>query len=202
MFDSLFGGGSDPAEEFAKSMAGYEEMLLGYYQPFMDQTFSQLGNLEQQYSMLLSNPGALYDMMAMGFSASPGYQYQVDQSMNAANSAAAAGGMAGTNAHQTTAMTQANNLANQDFNNYMSQMTNLYSKGLSGTENLHQMNYKTGYSASTDMARYIAELMQAEAGIAAQQAQAESDFWGQLTGMGLGYAIGGPIGMGIGGSLF
>ena len=206
MFDSLFGGGDDPSKEFAKAMEGYEEMLLGYYQPFMDQTFSQLPTLEQQYSMLLTNPNAIYDMLAMDFEASPGYEYQYNSAMNAQNQAAAAGGQLGGSQHQSYAAQEANALASQDFDKYMQSMMGLYGQGLSGTESLHQMNYKTGYSASSDMARYMAELMQAEAAIAAQQAQADSNFWGQAIGMGAGYLIGGPVGgaMGaeLGGSLF
>lgn len=201
MFDSLFGGGESAEDAFNDAMVGYEDMLLGYYQPFMDQTFSQLPMLEQQYAMLLTNPNAIYDMMGAGYESSPGYQYQMDQAMYGANSAASAGGMLGTPSHQTTAMTQANNIAAQDFDNYMTNMMSLYTQGLTGTSALHNLNYSTGYNASTDMARYMSDLQMAQAQMASKDAQAESDFWGEIMGIGLtmaGGALFGPAGAAAG----
>lgn len=197
MFDSLFGGGESAEDAFNDAMVGYEDMLLGYYQPFMDQTFSQLPMLEQQYAMLLTNPNAIWDMMGAGYESSPGYQYQMDQAMYGANSAASAGGMLGTPSHQTTAMTQANNIAAQDFDNYMTNMMSLYTQGLTGTSSLHNLNYTTGYKASTDMAGYMSDLQMAQAQMASKDAQAESDFWGEMMGIGLtvaGGALFGPAG--------
>jgi hypothetical protein len=123
-----------------------------YYDPYVQAGQNAMPTLEEQYQMLLSNPDALYSMLGRGYEQSPGYQFQLDQGLNAGNQAMAAGGMLGTPAHQQQNMGYAQGLANQDYNNYMSQMLGMYGQGLAGTQGM----FDTGYNASTGLAGNLA----------------------------------------------
>lgn len=177
IWDSIFGG-SDPYDEAAEYLDKIEPMLRGIYDPYVDYGMRAMPTLEEQYAMLLSDPGALYSMMGQGFESSPGYQFQLDQAMNAANQSAAAGGMAGTPAHQQQAMGYAQGLAGQDYQNYMNQMMNLYGRGLSGTEGQLQ----TGYGAGNQLASGLSGLYGSQANLASSQAAAQNKQLASLLG--------------------
>jgi len=129
-------------------LSGMGQQSLPYYQPYMQAGAAALPALMGQYSQLMTNPGSVNQMLGSGFEQSPGYQFQYDQAMNAANSAAAAGGMAGSPAAQQNASTVAQQMANQDYYNYLKNVTGLYGAGLSGMGNINQMGYQanTGYA--------------------------------------------------------
>jgi hypothetical protein len=149
--------------------------------------------MEEQMMMLLYSPDAINQMMGATYEQSPGYDYQMQESMNAANSAAAAGGMLGTPSHQNTAMTQSQDIANQDYWQYVNHLTDLYSKGLGIGGDINQM----GYDASSKMAQDLSRFMAAQTGLTAQagayDAQSSNAMWSAL-GAGLGFAFGGPAG--------
>jgi hypothetical protein len=111
---------------------------------------------------------------AKGFQQSPGYQFNMNQNMNASNQAAAAGGFLGSSGHQQDSANRASNLANQDYYNYLGNALNMYNTGLQGTSGINQM----GYNASNELANSLANVMMAQAGMAykgqenANQAQA------------------------------
>lgn len=87
----------------------------------------------------LNGSGAASTAMS-GFQASPGYQYQVTQGLRAVDAGAAAAGMTRSGATLKAEQTLGNNLANQDFGNYMSRLSTLAGQGLNGA----------GLQASTD----------------------------------------------------
>lgn len=78
---------------------------------------------------------------AMGnFTASPGYQYSVDQGLRAVDAGASAKGMLRSGATLKAEQELGNNLANQDFGNYISRLNSLSNYGITAA----------GGQASTD----------------------------------------------------
>jgi len=99
------------------------------------------------------------------------------------------GGMLGTGAHQYNAVNMTNNLANQDYYNYMDRTIGLYNQGLAGQQDINHM----GYGASDQLAQSLgANLMNqgnmAYAGVQNQN-QANADRYNRDMGM-LGGAAG------------
>lgn len=123
-----------------------------YYDPYVQWGQETMPGLQEQYSMLMNDPAAQWAMMGQGFQQSPGYQFQVDQAMQGSNNAMAAGGMLGTPAHQQQNMNYANQIANQDYYNYMGNVGGLFNQGLQGTQGM----FDTGYNASMGLAGNLA----------------------------------------------
>jgi hypothetical protein len=203
MFDSLFGGSQTNPYDEALDLYSYEDMenmLNEYYGPWREAGLRALPTMEEQMMMLLYSPDAINQMMGSTYEASPGYDYQMEQSMNAANSAAAAGGMLGTPTHQQNAMEQSQQIANQDYWEYVDHLTELYYKGLGIGSDINKM----GYNASDKMAQDLSRFMAAQTGLTAQSAnwenQSSSAFWSAL-GAGAGFALGGPGGAAAGGAI-
>lgn len=171
MFSSLFGGGSNPYEEALDlySLEDMESMLSEYYGPWREAGLRALPTMEEQMMMLLYSPEVINQMMGETYEASPGYEYQMEQSMNAANQAAAAGGMLGTPSHQTTAMTQSQNIANQDYWQYVNHLTDLYTKGLGIGSDINQMGYNASSAIASDLARFMGTQMSLTAQAGAHQ---------------------------------
>lgn len=180
---SLMGGNAknpySSAEGFYNQIPG---KLHEGYDPYINAGRGAMGDLQGQYGQLINDPNAMYAKFAKNYQQSPGYQWQLGQGMNAAGNAAAAGGMAGSPQHQQQAATMAEGLANQDFQNYMNQITGMYGRGLTGLEGINQM----GYGASTGLADSLANhlAMQGQTAFAGQAAQnkAKGDMWGNLIG--------------------
>lgn len=223
---SLFGGKggfdmssmTNPANAASNFYGQIPGAAGGYYQPYIGAGKTALNTLMDQYGQLTSNPGAVYGRLGEGFQQSPGYQWQQDQALGAANRAASASGMIGTPAAQQAAATTASQLANQDFNNYMNRVGGMYNTGLQGYGNINQM----GYNASDAMANMLANSLASQGQLAYQGAdtqnqmnmlqqlmdqQGKTNMW---TGIGggisallplLGGAMGGPAGAGFGGIL-
>lgn len=181
---SWFGGKSaDPYGAASPYLAQSEEMYKQYYSPYTDLGTRTMSTLEDQYSRLLSDPASQWALLGQGFQASPGYDWQMQQAMNAANMSAAAGGMAGTPAHQQQSMQMATDLANQDYYNYMNNMMGLYGQGLSGTQGL----FNTGYGATQSLADALGGVYGSKANLgyaseASKQQQAGSLVGGLLGG--------------------
>lgn len=160
-----------------------------YYQPYMDAGKSAMGTLQNEYGTMINDPSAINAKLGAGYKESPGYQFKLHQALSAGDNAAAAGGMAGSPLHQQANETTANDIASQDFNDYMSRMLGIYQGGIKGDEGLNTM----GFNASNDMATNIGNSFNNEArlkymGTGAEneynQAQAKSnaDMWGNLAG--------------------
>lgn len=156
--------------------------ITPYYQPYINAGNQALSTLMKQYQTLLSNPDAIMKLAGSGFQSSPGYQYQYNQGMNAANQAAASGGMLGTPYHQQDAANMASNLANQDYYNYLNHALGLYNTGLSGEQGINEM----GFKASDSLASGLASNLSNEAGLAYQgqmnNNQHSSDMWHTILG--------------------
>jgi hypothetical protein len=180
----LFGGGSNPADAAQPYLNQIPSTITPYYQPYIDAGQQALPTLMGQYNQLISNPAALMNQMGSSFSASPGYQYNVTQATNAANQAAAAGGMVGSPMEQQQLSTTVSGLANQDYYNYLNHVLGLYGQGMSGMSGINTM----GYGASDELAKSLANALMSQANLAysgqAAQNQAQGGMVGGLIGMG------------------
>lgn len=195
--DSLFGGGKNPAD----AAMPYIEQIPGktkqYYEPFYEAGKNALPLLQDQYTNLLNNPGDKLNNIGTNYSQSPGLKFAIEQAMQGANHAAAAGGMAGSPAHEQQNIGLATNLANQDYYKWLDSATNLYSQGLHGQEGL----VRGGQQAGSSMADMIAQAMAQQADLAFRGQQEKnsqnSSLWngiGKIGGAGIGALVGGPWG--------
>lgn len=126
-----------------------------YYQPFMDSGKNQLANLTGQYGQQTSDPASVYNKFAAGYQESPGYQFKLQQALNAEGNAQARGGMLGTLQDQQYAGQIGHDYANQDFEDYMNRITGIYGQGQAGQQTLESQ----GYGANTDYAQMLAQLL-------------------------------------------
>ena len=150
-FSMFGGGGNDPYKDASKYYNQIPGTITPHFQPYIDAGKGALGQLQGQYGNLINDPGSIYNKLGAGYKESPGFQFQMNQGLGAINNAAAAGGLQGAPQHQQQAGQLANNLANQDFNNYLGNMMGLYGKGLSGMGDINQM----GYGASTGLGQLL-----------------------------------------------
>lgn len=168
----------NPAEEAMKYASTLGEAVAPYFDPYIEAGLGALDILYDEYGNLITDPNQIYNKLAAGFEASPGYEYNYNQAMNASNSAAAAGGMLGSPAHTQQSQEMATQLANQDYYNYLDRMMSLYSTGLGGMGEINQM----GYGASNQMAAYMAQQIMAEAYLAAMAAKFQNAQTGSMLG--------------------
>lgn len=178
---SLFGGmGNDPYKDASKYYNQIPGTITPHFQPYIDAGKNALGQLQGQYGNLINDPGSIYNKLGSGYQQSPGFQFQLGQGLGAINNAAAAGGLQGAPQHQQQAGQLANNLANQDFNNYLGNMMGLYGKGLSGMGDINQM----GYGASTGLAQLLASNLMNQGNMAlsggAARNQSQGAGWGNI----------------------
>ncbi len=138
----------------------------GYVSPY-NQTGQSANSL---LAMMMSNPQQFQNQ----FQASPGYQYNLQQQQGAINnSAAAKGGLGGGN----TLMALQNNasgLANQDYQNYISNLMGLQQTGLSAGNTQAQLGQNYGQSYANN----LVNIGNAEAGAKVASTQA---LWGGIT---------------------
>jgi hypothetical protein len=137
---------ANSAMPYLNQVPGMLQSTLGPYNQFGQFAGGQLQN---QIGQLLNNPTALMKMLGGGFQQSPGYQFSVDQATNAANRAAAAGGMAGSPAEQQALAGAVTGLANQDYQNYLNSIMGLYGQGLGAAQNM----FGTGAGAANQIAQ-------------------------------------------------
>lgn len=178
----MFGGGGNPYD----AASGYLNQIPGatrpYFQPYMDAGQKALGQLTGEYGGLINDPNAKLNAIGKGYQKSPGFDFQMNQGMQAANNAAAAGGMLGSPQHQQNAQNVAQGIANQDYYNYLNHALGLYGTGLSGMSGINQM----GYGANDQMAKIMADMLSQQGQMAfagqAAQNQNEGQMWGNIMG--------------------
>ncbi len=201
---SLFSNFQNPAEGASDIIGQIPGRISPYYQPYMNAGQQMLPQLQQQYGGLMNDPGGRLNQIGQGFHQSPGFKFALDQALQGAGHAAAAGGMAGTPQHEYQNMEIASQLGNQDYYNWLGGATGLYGAGLQGGNNLAHM----GYDASNSMASQIAQAMAAQAKLEYEGQNAENQHsgggWGSLLGgrgTVAGSVFGGPLGGMAGGAL-
>lgn len=211
---SMFGGGSGGGHDPYDAAKGYFDKIPGqispYFNPYINAGHDALGKLQgqygtmmgqyqgvqNQYNDLMNDPAATYNWLGSGYQKSPGFDWQMNQGMNAANNAAASGGMQGSPQHQQQASTMATGLANQDFQNYMNRVSGMYGMGLQGNANMFNTGLQgmqginqMGYNASDSLAGALGSNLMNQGNLAfsgaAAKNQSKGSGWGDLLG-GLG----------------
>lgn len=191
----------------ANAAQGYLQQVPGaispYYNPYIGAGQNSLGILQGQYGNLLNNPGGVLNQIGQGYQQSPGFQFQTQQALQAANRAASAGGMLGSPMEQQSIAGTVNGLANQDYNQYLQNAMQMFGQGLQGEQGLNQ----EGFQASNEMAGDLANNLNSQAQLAytgqQNQNQHNGGMWGSLFGL-AGDAAGslfGPAGTAVGGWL-
>jgi hypothetical protein len=173
----------DAASQYYNKIPGAVSPL---YAPYQQAGQGALKQLQGQYGSLINDPGAMYNRVASGYQQSPGYNWQLNQGLNAANNAAAAGGMLGSPQHQQQSATVAEGLANQDYYNYLQNalgsQQHQYGLGLEGLQGLNTQ----GYGANDQLANIMYSMLAGQgqnafAGQAAEN-QNEGTQWGNIFG--------------------
>lgn len=189
MWDDLFSsGGSNPAKAGMPYLQQIPETISPYYNPYINLGKAQVPQLEHQYHSLMRNPGGVENRIGAGYQESPGYQFSVQQALDASNNAAAAGGMAGSPQHEQQNQQLATNLADQDYYKYLENALRLYGQGLQGSQGL----FNTGYMSSDALAKALAQNLYSQAGMEyAGQANKNASTQGILGGLlGAGTSLG------------
>lgn len=101
---------------------------------------SQIPGVANQYygksQQMLENPAAFQNQQAQQFQESPGYKYNLEQQLAAANRAAAAGGMASSPMHMQHNQEIASGLAAQDYNNWANRNMGFMGLGMHGADRM------------------------------------------------------------------
>ena len=200
------GGGSVPLSNFGSSGgfnpylaggmgmmgAGIGSMMSGWKNPsdsamgYMDEMPGMISKYLDPYITRGLVPGKTINDIGQDYQQSPGFKFALEQAIQGAGHAAAAGGMAGSPQHEQQNMTLATNLGNQDYNEWLKHALGVYGIGA-----------QTGIAAGEDMASILAN--KAKLAYEGQNAENEHSggMWGSLLG-GAGTLLGGPIGGAIG----
>ncbi len=173
---SLFGG--NPADAGMPYLNQLRGQMSDIYGPYMQHGEDMYGPLSGQLNSLMSDPGGRVNQIGSSYHQSPGFQFQLQQALQAGNQSAAAGGMAGTPQHQQQNMTVANGLANQDYNQYLQNALGEYNQGLGGAQNI----YGIGANAASQYGGNLSSLAGAQAQMAAAGQQSKNEGMGGLLG--------------------
>lgn len=188
-----FGGsGSNPANAAMPYLNQIPGMLQGYYNPYIQAGMGALPNLQQQFSAMM-NPNFINNF-GKSFQQSPGYQFNLNQQLDAANRAAAAGGYTGTPMAQQNSQQVASGLANQDYYNWLNHGLGAMQTGLAGEQGL----YNTGFNASNQLANSLGANLMSQANLAYAGQQNQNQMGAGILGAGLGLLGGGLFGHGFG----
>lgn len=181
----LFSNNKNPADIANQYISQIPGSTSSYFQPYINYGQTALPTLQGQYNELLATPGGKLNQIGSSFHQSPGFQFALQQALQGAGHAAAAGGMAGSPQHEQQNMQLATGLANQDFYNYLDKALGLYGKGISGEQGLAG----AGLQAGTSMADMIAQALAQQAQYAyegeAAKNESKNSLWSNL-GSGLG----------------
>lgn len=199
---NLFGT-DDPYAAAQGDYAKIPGMLQNEYNPWIKAGQSMLPGLQEyqnrgnlagnqlmgQYNEMTNNPSGLVNKLGAGFHQSPGYAFQTQQALNAANRAAAAGGMAGSPEEQQQIASVTNQLANQDYYNYLNHSQQLYNAGIGGlqkTEGLGAMVgtdvYNQGANAANNLAQNLGAAYMNQGNLNFAQTQYNNERRGQAYG--------------------
>lgn len=175
----------DPSQSAQPYLNQIPGALSPYYQPYIQQG-QQAGNqLQGQYGQLTNDPGGKLNQIGGSFHQSPGFNFALQQALQAGGNAAAAGGMAGSPQHQQQNMATATGLANQDYYNYLGNAEGLYGQGLQGLQGTQEL----GYNASNEYGQSLGANLQSQGNLAYAGAANRNQF--NLGQQGLEYGLAG-----------
>ena len=179
---AMMGGWKNPSSAANPYMDQMGPELQKWLGPYVQAGNRQLPGLEGQYGQLMNDPGGRLNQIGAGYHQSPGFQFALQQALQGAGHAAAAGGMAGSPQHEQQNMGLAAGLANQDYNQWLGNALGMYGKGLSGSQGL----YDTGEQAGVGMGEDLASILGQRAKLAYEGQNTENQrsggMWGSLLG--------------------
>ena len=176
----IFGNPANAAMPYLNQIQG---TITPYLQPYSQYGQDTLPMLMGQYGNLINNPGQFLNQMGQNFQQSPGYQFQVNQALGAANRASAAGGMAGSPMEQQNIAGTVNQLANQDYYNWLNHAAGMYGMGLQGLQGMGQQGLQAGSELSSD----LAQALMSKANLAYAGQANQNQMYGNLFGQGIGF---------------
>lgn len=145
--NAFTGHNKNPAGSANKYLSQIPQAMQPYFQPFINQGQQAGSQLTDQYNQMTQNPGKFMSQMGEGYQQSPGYQFKLQQALNAGNNAAASGGMLGTPMHEQQNMQIGNDIVSQDFNDYINRIMGAFGLGQQGQQKMQEQGFKasTGY---------------------------------------------------------
>ncbi len=153
----LFGGhGPNPGFEANKIINQIPGQTKGYFDPYINNGQNALNERMKRYGQ---DPTEIYNKLGAGYQQSPGYKFQMDQAMQAAQNAAGSGGMLGTPYNQQVAQEGAQGIASKDYENYLNHVLGIYGDQNTGLSDITH----GGQTASSDFAKLLAEALGASA---------------------------------------
>lgn len=160
----MFGGWKNPADKA---------------NPYFDKARNEIGQGYDPWikrgTDLANDPGGKLNEIGKGYHQSPGFEFALKQALQGAGHASAAGGMAGSPQHEMQNMGIATGMADQDYNQWMSNALGL-----------HNLGYTQGQSAGIGKGQDMASLFgnQAQLNYEGQNAknQHSGGMWGSLLG--------------------
>ncbi len=180
MKDMLSNSSQFTPEGDIDKIQGYLTKYLG---PYADQGPDLFKKMQSMYGGLTDDPSSTLQKIGAGYQQDPGYQAALQQSLQAANQAAAAGGFSGSGQSQQMAANIAQQAASKDYGNYMQRALGLYGTGLQGQAGLEGQTFGAGEDMASGLSSYatsLANLKQAQAESAAKQ---KSGMWSTLGGL-------------------
>ena len=172
---NAFGSSKNPANAGMKYLDQIPGTMSPYFQPYITQGQESGNLLNEQYKQLTTNPGDFFAKLSQGYKESPGYQFRLRQALNAGENASAAGGMLGTPRDQQQQMGLANDIASQDYNDYMKNILGMFGLGQQG----QQEQQRQGFGASTQFGENLASNLGSKAQLAYNGQQAQNQARGQ-----------------------
>lgn len=174
---SIYGLFNNPYDEGMKYLNQVQPKIDETYKPYSDNNSKIRDFLEQYitrgnqsgeylnpfYKMLSTPQGSagLFDALGSTYKKSPAYDYRLNQSIDAANRVASAGGMLGSPAEQEGIAYSAGQMANEDFGNYVNSLIKMLFGGISGLQSQENLGSSIGvnqYNTNANMADRGAQL--------------------------------------------
>ena len=196
------GGGSNPAEAGTPYYNQAKEAIGEGYNKYIgqgDEAYKVLSDIFKQYT---SNPEEVINKIMGNYKPSEGYQYKLNQGLNTARNAAAAGGYVGNPDDIGHQVDIEGRLMSDDMQQWLNNVLGIKNQGIAGQGEF----YNKGYQASTGKASDLANIFGTEAtnaisGAREQKTQQQKLFDALigLTGLGGGGGFGGGAFSGGGG---
>lgn len=149
--------GKDPRHEANKYLNQIPGMLNQTYQPYIQQGQGMDSELQQRYSQLANDPAAFYDQLMSKYQPSRAYEMKNQAQQNAAQNAAAAGGMRGTQANISESAQIADRLMGDDMREFYQNMLGLTSAGMQGQQGISDRGWQAAQGYGQDMSNYYGQ---------------------------------------------
>lgn len=167
----LFGGKKkNPAAEAGKYLDQIPGQIKPYYDPYINAGRSALGTAQGEYNTGINDPNSTYNKLAQGYKESPGYKFQLQKALGAAQNASAAGGMLGTPQDQQQQAQVASDISSQYFEKYLNHMFGIYNQGVAGNQHISD----EGFDASTSYGNALGQVTGQKANNAYNQANSDN----------------------------